>query len=273
MPADQITLPNLDDIIEIPENQIEEFRENGHTLTRGLLSPGEVAVYHGVISAAAAKYNTEKRKIEDRDTYGKAFLQIMNLWRHDENVKKMVMSKRLARVAADLLGVKNVRIYHDQALFKEPGGGPTPWHQDQYYWPIDTHKTITMWMPLVDIDVDMGMLTFATGSQKNGSVFNYEISDESEQEFDKYVQDNQFEISRAKTMKAGDATWHYGFTIHNAPENKSDIMREVFTIIYLADEAKITEPKNSWQQNDLKTWLMSKPVGTPADSEMNPLVL
>jgi len=268
-----IALPNLDDVKKIPETQIREFRKNGHTLTHGLLSPEEVAAYHKVISGAAMKFNTERRKMEERDTYGKAFLQIMNLWRNDENVKKIVMSKRLAKVAADLLGVKNVRIYHDQALFKEPGGGPTPWHQDQFYWPIDTHKTITMWMPLVDIDVNMGMLTFASGSQKKGSVFNYEISDESEQGFDKYVSENKFEISRAKTMKAGDATWHTGFTIHNAPGNNSKIMREIFTIIYLADEAKIAKPTNSFQKNDLKTWLMDKKVGTLADSEMNPLVL
>jgi ectoine hydroxylase-related dioxygenase (phytanoyl-CoA dioxygenase family) len=266
-------LPDLDKVIHIPEQQIEEFRENGHTLTRGLLTNEEVAAYHSVITDAALKYNTEKRKMEDRDTYGKAFLQIMNLWRHDEGVKKMVFSKRLAQVAADLLGVENVRIYHDQALFKEAGGGPTPWHQDQYYWPIDTDKTITMWMPLVDIDVDMGMLTFASGSQKKGSIFSYEISDESEKEFDKYVHENQFEISRAKTMKAGDTTWHSGFTIHNAPGNKSGKTREVFTIIYIAGDAKISQPKNSWQQNDLKTWLMNKEPGTVADSELNPLVL
>jgi ectoine hydroxylase-related dioxygenase (phytanoyl-CoA dioxygenase family) len=267
------SLPDLNDLKPISEEQIQQFRKEGHTLTPGLLSPGEIAVYHNVISSAALKYNTEKRKLEERDTYGKAFLQIMNLWRHDENVRKLVLSKRLAKVAADLLGVKNVRIYHDQALFKEPGGGPTPWHQDQYYWPIDTHDTITMWMPLVDINVDMGMLTFASESQKNGSIFDYEISDESESEFDKYVREKQFEISRANTMKAGDATWHYGFTIHNAPGNNSDTMREVFTIIYIADGAKITQPTNSYQEADLKTWLLSKEVGSPADSELNPLVL
>ena len=267
------SLPDLNDLKNIPEDQVRQFRNEGHTLTRGLLSPGEVAVYHKVISSAALKYNTEKRKLEERDTYGKAFLQVMNLWRHHEHVKKLVLSKRLAKVAADLLGVENVRIYHDQALFKEPGGGPTPWHQDQYYWPIDTHNTVTMWMPLVDINVDMGMLTFASGSQKNGSIFDYEISDESEAEFDKYVGEQQFEISRANTMKAGDATWHYGFTIHNAPGNKSDIMREVFTIIYIADGAKITQPTNSYQEADLKTWLLSKEIGTTADSELNPLVL
>lgn len=266
-------LPDLNDFITLPETQIREFRESGHTVTRGLLSPDEVAAYHSIVTNAALKFNTEKRKIEDRDTYGKAFLQIMNLWRHDENVKKFVLSRRLAKVAADLLGVENVRIYHDQALFKEPGGGPTPWHQDQYYWPIDTDKTITMWMPLVDIDVDMGMLTFASGSQKNGSVFSYEISDESESEFANYVKEKNFDISRAKTMKAGDATWHTGFTIHNAPGNKSDKMREVFTIIYLAGDARIKRPENKWQENDLKTWLMNKEPGSFADSELNPLVL
>jgi hypothetical protein len=74
-------------------------------------------------------------------------------------------------------------------------------------------------------------------------------------------------------MKAGDATWHYGFTIHNAPGNNSDMMREVFTIIYIADGAKITQPTNSYQEADLKTWLLNKEVGSPADSELNPLVL
>ncbi|MEJ7661127.1 MAG: phytanoyl-CoA dioxygenase family protein [Hymenobacter sp.] len=93
----------------------------------------------------------------------------MNLWRADEGVRRFVLARRFARLAADLLGVENVRIYHDQALFKEPGGGPTPWHQDQYYWPVDTTNTITMWMPLVDIDVAMGMLTFASGSHRQGA--------------------------------------------------------------------------------------------------------
>ena len=47
-------------------------------------------VCRAIINAAAYQYNTEKRKLEERDTYGKAFLQIMNLWEVDEQVKKMV---------------------------------------------------------------------------------------------------------------------------------------------------------------------------------------
>lgn len=266
-------LPTLHDPKDISKTQIEEFREKGHTLIRNVLSPNEVEAYRKVIVDAAEKYNTEKRKMEERDTYGKAFLQIMNLWRNDKGVREFVLSKRLAKIAADLLGVANVRIYHDQALFKEPGGGPTPWHQDQYYWPIDTHNTITMWMPLVDINVEMGMLTFASGSHKEGHCFDFEISDESEAEFSEYIRKKGYPVTRAQSMNAGDATWHYGYTVHSAPGNNSDQMRSVMTIIYVADGARITNPKHKWQENDHKTWLMSNPIGEAVNSELNPLIL
>jgi ectoine hydroxylase-related dioxygenase (phytanoyl-CoA dioxygenase family) len=130
-----------------------------------------------------------------------------------------------------------------------------------------------MWMPLMDINIEMGMLTFASGSHNKGRIFNHEISDESESEFAKYVAENNFEVTRAEEMKAGDATWHYGFTIHNAPGNESNKRREVVTIIYVADGAKVTEPQNRWQENDRKNWLMDWPIGSKIDSELNPKVL
>lgn len=267
------SLPALDTLKKLDKNLILEFREDGHTLVQGVLTTEEIAAYRPVIVNAAVKFNTETRELKDRDTYGKAFLQIMNLWRDDEDAKQFVMAKRFAKIAADLLGVENVRIYHDQALFKEPGGGPTPWHQDQYYWPIDTHNTVTMWMPLVDINEDMGMLTFASGSFAKGSIFDFEISDESESLFDKYVSEHCYGIVTPDCMKAGDATFHRGFTIHKAPGNRSNEMREVMTIIYMADGARVAEPKNEWQHNDLKKWLMDKPVSSLIDSELNPKVL
>ncbi len=267
------TLPSLNNFIELPQSNIDEFQEKGHTLVAGVLSPDEIAAYRPVIVSAADRYNTEKRKLEDRDTYGKAFLQIMNLWQVDQDTRKFVLAKRMAKIAADLMGVRNVRIYHDQALFKEPGGGPTPWHQDQYYWPIDTFNTVTMWMPLVDIDADMGMLTFASGSYTKGSIFNYEISDESESAYADYVREHEFPISRANTMKAGDATWHRGYTMHHANGNNSHKRREIMTIIYVADGARITPYKNNWQKNDHEKWLMGVPIGSEINSELNPKVL
>ena len=263
---------HADESMEINARDIASFRENGHILIREVLDKEEVSFFRDAIVKAVSNYNTEKRKIEDRDTYGKAFLQIMNLWRVDETVKEFVFSKRLAGIAAQLLGVEKVRLYHDQALFKESGGGPTPWHQDQYYWPIDTSNTVTMWMPLMDINQEMGIMAFASGSHTKGSVLDYEISDKSEMEFDHYIKDKRYPVQTTSAMHAGDATWHYGFTIHSAPGNKSPVMREVMTIIYVADGAKVVTPKNAYQENDRKSWLQSAPVGAIIDSSFNPIL-
>lgn len=272
MKAD-LPIPDLNQHLTLSDGQIESFRHDGHVLIPGVLNSDEVAVYRDIINGATAANNKETRKLEDRDTYGKAFLQIMNLWRADPAVEKFALAQRFGKIAADLLGVDRVRIYHDQALYKEPLGGHTPWHQDQYYWPLDTPNTVTMWMPLVDITEEMGMLTFASGSHTGGFAGDIPISDESEAIFREFVDKNGWKVTRAKQMLAGDATWHYGWTLHSAPGNLTpDKMREVMTVIFFADGARITEPQNEFQQADLETWLRGLPVGSVADSDLNPLV-
>ncbi|HKX84923.1 MAG TPA: phytanoyl-CoA dioxygenase family protein, partial [Pyrinomonadaceae bacterium] len=186
--------------------------------------------------------------------------------------KRFVFEKKFAEIAADLLGVEKVRLYHDQALFKESGGGHTPWHQDKYYWPLDTDKMITMWMPLIDIDEEMGIITFASGSHTRGLIDNVEISDESEAVYDRYVSENEFPIEKATALKAGDATFHLGWTVHSAGPNRSSTIREVMTVIFFADGAKVTEPINKHQQADLEAWLPGLRPGDLADSELNPIL-
>lgn len=268
-----VQLPLLNDLLLPDAAQVQDFRDNGHTLIKGVLQPAEVAVYRDVINEAAYTFNTEKRALAERDTYGKAFLQVMNLWEVDEKVKQFTLAKRFGKIAAVLLGVSNVRLYHDQALYKEPGGGFTPWHQDQYYWPLNTSNTLTMWMPLINITEDMGMLTFASTSHKAGFAGNLAISDESETSLKKLIHDKGYAVTRPKTMNAGDATFHYGWTLHTAPANLSEnITREVMTVIYYADGALVTAPQNEHQENDRKRWLGNLAPGSLAASPLNPLI-
>jgi ectoine hydroxylase-related dioxygenase (phytanoyl-CoA dioxygenase family) len=129
-----------------------------------------------------------------------------------------------------------------------------------------------MWMPLIDINEEMGMLTFASGSHHSGFVDNLAISDESEEKLEKFIKDKGFPISRPQTMKAGDATWHYGWTLHSAPGNASNKNREVMTIIYFADGAHVTAPQNKHQEADRERWLCGLPPGDKAASNLNPLL-
>jgi len=251
----------------------DELRKDGHVLVRRAASAEDIALHRETIGDAVHRLSAETRPIEDRSTYDKAFLQVTNLWTKDDAVRRFVFEKRFAQIAADLLGVEKVRLYHDQALFKEPGGGHTPWHQDKFYWPLDTDNMITMWMPLVDITEEMGLIRFASGSHVDGAVENVEISDESEEIFSRYVAEKAFRIDGPTHMSAGDATFHLGWTMHSAGANFStEKTREVMTIIYFADGARVTSPVNEHQVADIETWMGGRKPGEIADGALNPVL-
>jgi ectoine hydroxylase-related dioxygenase (phytanoyl-CoA dioxygenase family) len=188
-------------------------------------------------------------------------------------VKRFVLARRFAQIAARLLGVGGIRLYHDQALFKEPGGGHTPWHQDQFYWPLGDVPTVTLWMPLVDISEVMGSMTFADGSHRHGFVpISTQISDESERYFDDYVRDQGYPLTGGGAMRAGDATFHTGHTLHRAPGNTTQTVREVMTIIYYPDGTRVSEPANEFQKADRQAWLGGVEPGEVANGPLNPLL-
>ncbi|MBO2945360.1 phytanoyl-CoA dioxygenase family protein [Paenibacillus sp. F411] len=152
------------------------------------------------------------------------------------------------------------------------GGGHTPWHQDQIYWPLDTANTITMWMPLVPVPQEVGTMTFASGSHKLGYVSRKEISDESHTTLGQFIEAKHIPQVNYGAMAAGDATFHAGWTIHSAPGNSTDQMRKVMTIIYVADGTVIANPESKAQESDLNKWLPGLAPGDLAASPLNPLV-
>jgi ectoine hydroxylase-related dioxygenase (phytanoyl-CoA dioxygenase family) len=265
-------LPDLDSPYPLSEEHLSYYREHGHIMLPGLALQDEVRVFQPIFSEAVADRARNVAPMEKRDTYGRAFLQIMNLWREEERLKRFVFAQRFARVAAELMGVDAVRLYHDQALYKEGGGGHTPWHQDQHYWPLDTNNTITMWMPLVDVSEAMGTMHFASGSHKLGYLGDMPISDESEKQWNTLIQERGFTRENHGAMKAGDATFHSGWTLHGATGNSSTTTREVMTIIYFADGTKVGRVDNKNRQNDLDAWLPGGVEGELAASPLNPVL-
>jgi ectoine hydroxylase-related dioxygenase (phytanoyl-CoA dioxygenase family) len=236
-----------------------------------LASRDEVEGYRPSIRAAldavAARHDPQGRI----DDYDSLFTQVTNAWRLDERVRRFVFARRFARVAARLMGVHGVRLYHDQALFKEPGGQATPWHRDQYYWPLDTDDTVTMWMALVDVTQERGPMTFASGSHRADDVPGLPIGAESAAILARYVAEKGF-AQAGGALAAGDATFHSGRTLHCARPNVSGQRREVMTVIYFADGARLRGPENPFQEADARVFLPGVRPGEVAASELNPLL-
>ncbi|MEO8859966.1 MAG: phytanoyl-CoA dioxygenase family protein [Ginsengibacter sp.] len=261
----------LEEPYGLSESNINLFMKNGFVKLKNVLSPEVVAYFNETISDEVRRLNTQHLPIEERDTYGKAFLQIMNIWTKSNEVKDIVFSKRLAKIAAELLSVDGVRLYHDQALFKEPGGGITPWHADQYYWPLDSDATVTVWVPLQAVPLEMGPLEFSAQSFKLTTGRDKEISDESQQLLRASLEKEGYEhVSEA--FDIGEVSFHKGWLFHRAGANNTDKMRGVMTIIYMDKNMKLKRPENKNQLADWNTWCPDAEVGQLIDTPINPIL-
>ncbi|TDP94835.1 phytanoyl-CoA dioxygenase family protein [Labedaea rhizosphaerae] len=262
---------DVDSAYPLTSAHVEALDRQGFVRLSNLLSPPTVAHFEPTITERVLALNAMHLPMDERDTYDRAFLQVTNLWQHDDRVRRLVFSPRLARAAAELLGVDAVRLYHDQALYKEPGGGITPWHADQYYWPFASDRTITVWIPLQDTPRELGSLEFARGSHHFSHGRDLPIGDESEQALQEELAARGFEVDSAP-YALGDASFHLGWTFHRAGPNRSTTPRRVMTIIYVDADAVVSEPVNDSQRNDLTTWLGGTAVGSVPETELNPVL-
>ncbi|MGB8356531.1 MAG: phytanoyl-CoA dioxygenase family protein [Chthoniobacteraceae bacterium] len=261
---------DIDSPYTITPEQIAFYKENGFIKLKNVLPAETLRHYGNEITKKVAELNKQNVPLEKRTTYGKAFLQISNLWTHSEVVKEFVMGKRLGGIAAALMETHGVRIYHDQALYKEPGGGITPWHADQYYWPVASNKTTTAWIPLQETPMELGPLAFCPKSQTFTYGRDLEISDESELKLSEALKKFGQEESK---FDLGEVSFHAGWTFHRAGANTTDRPREVMTIIYMDSEMRLAEPKNKNQRADWDTWCPGAAVGEVINSPLNPVVV
>ncbi len=255
----------------LTEEQVSFFQRYGYIKIKQVLSHALLQYMNEVISDAVNQLNTQSVSIEERDTYGKAFLQVMNIWTKSETVKEIIFSKRLARMATELMQVKGVRLYHDQALFKEPGGGFTPWHADQYYWPVSSEKTVTVWIPLQQTDLPLGPLEFSAQSQTLEEGRTLKISDDSETVIQQKLTLNDF-TKVVEPFDLGEISFHMGWTFHRAGANTTQQMRKVMTIIYMDTNMTLQEPKNDNQIADWHAWCPGAKVGEVIDTPLNPIL-
>ena len=248
-----------------------QLERDGHLLVRDLLPRQEVEAFRPVLERVVSTMAARDDRQGRIDDYSRLFTQVTNVWRADEEARRIVFDHRFSAKAAELLGVRAVRLYHDQALFKPPGAARTPWHQDRYYWPLATDRTVTMWMPLTDVPESMGPMIFASGSHREPDLGDVSISADTDQRLAARIAARGWPITTSP-LRAGDATFHLGGTIHSAGANRSAATREVLTIIYFAAGTKVAEPENDNQRVDMEVFLPGCVPGDEAASPLNPLL-
>jgi ectoine hydroxylase-related dioxygenase (phytanoyl-CoA dioxygenase family) len=214
---------------------VEAFRRDGFVVVDGLLGDDELDRLAPAVSDAVARRKAaDTRTLEEKSRYEQSFLQCQNLWEDNVEVRPLTFHPRLGEAAAALIGADGVRLWHDQALFKEPGGRETDPHQDQPYWPIAEARTVTAWIPLDGVSLDGGCMGYLPGSHQVGlrrfvDIFSGRPDD---------LLEDPALAGREPVFVAvprGAVAFHHGLTAHLARPNRTERVRRVHTVIYFAD--------------------------------------
>jgi ectoine hydroxylase-related dioxygenase (phytanoyl-CoA dioxygenase family) len=223
---------------------ILEFQENGFVLTPNIFTQPELDEYaRSVDEEVANRTSKDNRNVSEKSTYEQSFIQCMRLWESSPAVQRLTFHPGLAGIASQLMGAERVRLWQDQALYKEAGGRETDAHQDQTFWPIGDVPLVSAWIPFQDVRRSDGAMAYVPGSHKPGPLKVVDITHSS----------TPYEILDDPALKgrkpewidvdAGSVVWHSGFTVHQASANETDQTRRVFTVVFFADGFKRTK---SW---------------------------
>ncbi|MGH8620404.1 MAG: phytanoyl-CoA dioxygenase family protein [Burkholderiales bacterium] len=222
-------------MLPVTAEQIEAFRRDGFVVVPDLLSADELARFGPAVDAAvAARMRHDTRRLAEKSAYEQSFQQCMNLWEDHPAVRPLTFHQRLGAAAAALIDAPALRVWHDQALYKEAGGRPTDAHQDQGYWPIAETDTLTAWIPFDGSTLESGAMAYVPGSHRFGvrkfiNIFFGEPEDLIAAPEARGVAPVFVEVPR------GGVAFHHGLTFHLANPNRTDRTRRVHTIIYFRD--------------------------------------
>lgn len=263
LPSDDALAAELAQPYPLTAAQIASYRAESFVKLPGVLSPGVL----------------ERLRVRLREMLDAAvdpavgFQSLEMMWLGDPLLRCAVLSPRIGGIAAGLIGVDRVRLYHDNALSKEPGAGRTPWHFDAHHFPLASADVLTAWIPLQPTPREMGPLAFARGADtwrlvdgvafdKHGTSYDRGVS-EAFRSHEVAVEDGPF--------AAGEMSFHSAHCFHTAGANRTTAPRMVLATTYFADGVRVVEAP-TMVSGDWRKFIPGAEPGAVVASDHNPLL-
>jgi len=232
----------------LSQQQIDAYQENGFVVIKDFLTPPELELWRDAVEEAVQSRGRQRildrtEKVDDDSYYNNVFVQRVNLWQDNEKMRTLMLDRRLGKLAAGLAGVDGMRIWHDQALIKQPWANPTGWHLDNPYWSFHSRNAISIWVALDDATLENGCLYFLPGTHKLTTYANAGIGPNIGDIFKVYPQFVKMK-SVAAPMKAGSCSFHNALLVHGAGANMTPGFRRAMTCAYMPDGSTFNGQRN-----------------------------
>lgn len=166
--------------------------------------------------------------------------QQMDWWHTtDQELWEICRHPQILDYVEAILG-PNFYLWGSQFFSKEPGDGlTTPWHQDTYYWPLEPHQTVTVWLAFTDTDQENSAMQVIPGSHRIGPIRHKQSTTKSDV-LNMQVTADRFAPSEAVwlDLKAGQISLHDDRIIHGSSPNNSQRLRCGLTMRYSTGKVK-----------------------------------
>jgi ectoine hydroxylase-related dioxygenase (phytanoyl-CoA dioxygenase family) len=265
---------------------IERFWHDGAICLRGVFSEEWLDVLRQATDAAIA--DPGPLSIDASNSGDKRFFIELGLWSRMPSVKRFIYDSPAAQVAKSLLRTQRVNLFFDQLFVKEPGAvEPTPWHQDQPYWPIAGRQVLSLWIPMDPVTLSSGGLEYVRGSHEWNRRFHPVNFGKTTAEIDAVLSKldgeklppidadrSQYEFL-SWDMQPGDVLVHQAMTVHGASGNGSLAnRRRAYSVRWSGDDA-IWDPRPGLLETIPGPSTLPYPqvAGAKMDSEAFPLIL
>src|SRR5579864_4331532 len=129
---------------EVTEEDVDRFWRDGAICLRGVFSDEWLDSLRVATDEAIARPGP--LSIDSSYAQDKRFYVELGLWSRMPEVRRFIHESPASRIARALLRTRKLNLFFDQLFVKEPGAvEPTPWHQDQPYWPIAGRQVLSLW--------------------------------------------------------------------------------------------------------------------------------
>jgi len=260
----------------VTPEQIASYRRDGFVVHHNLLTAGELPELRAAVDEAVASLG--KRRVaasdnpwdveKDEGYYEQVFTQKLNLWKINSTIKRFMLAPEIGRMIRELSGIPGFRLWHDQALIKEPFANPTGWHLDDPFWSFFSRDAISIWIALDDATLENGCLYYVPGSQRLADFRNVLI-DENLSSLFKIYPDFKKIGTVSTPVKAGGCVFHNGLTAHGAGANMTNGRRRAMTAGYMPVGSTFNGQKNILPEKLFQSYKLGDVL---QDDEQNPVV-
>lgn len=257
---------------QVTAEQVESYRKNGYVVIEGFLSTEELEDWRREVADAVQQRVSRMAPAGKLDAkhefYSNVFLQCVRLADDHAGVARLMLDERLGEAAATLAGVDGIRIWHDQALIKQPYGNPTSWHLDNPYWSFHSKDALSIWVALDDATMPNGCMWYLPGTHAQASFENVDIGPNMVDLFKAYPQWKEIDAV-ACPCPAGSAVFHNGLTAHAAGPNMTSRPRRAMTCAYMPDGATFNGTQNILPKDYFESLTLGQIMN---DDKQNPLI-